>query len=483
MIAIAGKCRHLSALVFLLFLLNGLLASSTGSSSQNGRFPSSPAPPFISKQKTVNVDINEASGESSVGNSTAVAETKEGTRNASCNDIPLWKQQLPFPLNNKTKTLQRILIPGGDYPNGRGISASIGCDVEVFLLGTAHVSKDSSRDVRQLLESVEPDAIFLELCHQRLNLLEASDEIVQEELETDTEKSIRNSNETHGFWNQCRGVFRFGRRKKDGDNKNNKHIDTRSFSSIASSLLSNMQGEYADSLEVELGGEFRAAYQYWKKVVPTGATSYRKVHRVHNVHMILGDRPVTLTLTRAWESLQIWGKVKLMFGLIVSSLRKPNPDELREWMEKILYGDTDLMSESVKDLAKHFPTLAEVILKERDAYMACKLHQTCRRLLAAGSRTRGKRRYRLVAIVGAGHVEGICRWLTTGGSLTTISTVPSSSTTSSKTSDDISPQPPESPEDILSKLIQIKSAISDEDHDYLVHQITEVDPELMNEFS
>jgi pheromone shutdown protein TraB len=521
MIAMAGfTSGHVSLLVFFLFLLNSLLASSTGSSSPDGRIPSSPPPPLplpsssslpsslsssssslpplrpsLSSQN-INLEVIEASNEYSVGNVTSVTTTNGRTQNSN---IPLWKQQLPFPLNNKTKTLQRILIPGGGHPEGED-AFSTGSDVEVFLLGTAHISKDSSRDVRQLLESVEPDAIFLELCHQRLNLLEPSDnddidvDTHQQQHETDEDDTSNNkSNTTGGFWNQCRGLFRRGQnsraKKKKEKTSDEKRIDTRSFSSIASSLMSNMQGNYADSLGVELGGEFRAAYQYWKTVVPHGIGSYRKVNRIHNVHMILGDRPVTLTLTRAWESLRIWGKIKLMVGLLVSSLRKPNPDELREWMENILYGDTDLMSESVTELAKHFPTLAEVILKERDAYMACKLHQTCRRLLIADSRhNRSNRRYRLVAIVGAGHVEGICRWLTTGGSVTTISTVArttASSSSSSKTAKDIdiSQQPPESPEDILSKLIQIKATIPQEDHDYLVHQITELDPELLNEIS
>ena len=76
--------------------------------------------------------------------------------------------------------------------------------------------------------------------------------------------------------------------------------------------------------------------------------------------MILGDRPVSITLTRAWESLRVWGKIKLLVGLFISSLRKPNPEEIKEWMEKILKGDTDLMSESIAELAKHFPTLETV---------------------------------------------------------------------------------------------------------------------------
>lgn len=418
MMAIAGESVHFSLLVFILFLWSSLVSSSTGSS--NGRFPSSSPPPASS-------------------------------------NIPRWKEQLPFPLNNKTKTLQRILMP-----------SNTGSDVEVFLLGTAHVSKDSSRDVRQLLEAVEPDAIFLELCHQRLDLLFPGDkndidaDLQQEE--TFNEELTSNSNSTGGFWNQCRSLLRRGQNPRTNSRtKKEKRIDIRSFSSIASSLLVNIQGENADSLGVELGGEFHAAYEYWKEDDPR----YPSRTRMNNVCMILGDRPFTLTLTRAWESLRIWGKIKLIVGLLVSSLRKPNPEELRAWMENILNGDTDLMSESVAELAKHFPTLAEVILKERDAYMACKLHQTCRKLLSVGIYNRYKQRYRVVAIVGAGHVEGICRWLTTGDSLT-------------KATTDLSHNPAESPEDILSKLIQIKASISELDHGYLVNEITELDPQLFS---
>ena len=67
--------------------------------------------------------------------------------------LPEWRQQLPLELRNKTKTLQRIIVPG---PNG--------CRVEVYLLGTAHVSIDSSRDVRRLLETVDPSDDIVQTC-------------------------------------------------------------------------------------------------------------------------------------------------------------------------------------------------------------------------------------------------------------------------------------------------------------------------------
>ena len=103
-----------------------------------------------------------------------------------------------------------------------------------------------------------------------------------------------------------------------------------------------------------------------------------------------------------------------------------------------------------------------------------------------GGEGNNPRRYRLVAIVGAGHIEGICRWLTTGGSLSATSL--NALNKSEPVAASSSPPPPspqqqqqEQPEDILSQLIQTKSPISDEDQDYLVYEITEINPDLIDD--
>ncbi|VEU40319.1 unnamed protein product [Pseudo-nitzschia multistriata] len=473
--------RPLSILVCVVFIFNSLAAKSH---SLDGSFSSYSQPsaltPLATDQNENELERGALKKNATVTTTTYGKGVPSIQRGNVVNNVPFWKQQLPFPLNNKTDTLRRIVIPTDDHRQSYYPPSS--CEVEVFLLGTAHVSKDSSRDVRLLLESVKPDAIFLELCHQRLNLLEPPNEEdrAQQEQEKKGPESSNELKENGGFLSKLRGMLRRGKKSERSENK---RVDTRSLSSIASSLLTNMQGDFADSLEVELGGEFVAAYQYWKNTVPRDFGNFRRVERKKNVHMILGDRPVSLTLTRGWESLRVWGKIKLLVGLLISSLRKPNPDELREWMDKILNGDSDLMSESVAELAKHFPTLAEVVLKERDAYMACKLQQTCWKLLRQHSvHHKSQRRYRLVAIVGAGHVEGITRWLTKGGSLKSLTTVPETtdSTLLSMRSGEAQ-LTPGSPADILSKLVQIKASIEKEDHDYLVHELTEVNPSFIDE--
>jgi pheromone shutdown protein TraB len=182
-------------------------------------------------------------------------------------------------------------------------------------------------------------------------------------------------------------------------------------SALGTVLLTTVQSDYAESLGVELGSEFRVAHDYCLASHPTVC--------------ILGDRPLQITLVRAWESLRWWGKSKLLLGLLWSCLKKTDPQELREWMQKILMeGESDVLTESIAELRQHFPSLERVILQERDAYMACKLYQCCRILPRRQNHT-------VVAIVGAGHLPGICQWLT--------------NSTESRT-----------PEEILSSLVETK---------------------------
>lgn len=298
--------------------------------------------------------------------------------------IPDWKKVLPHPLPLR-RTLERIHIP---FSNGN--------KVEVFILGTSHVSNDSSADVRVLLESTRPDVVFLELCDQRIPMLAPK-----------SDEDVLPSNST--FWDRVKTV-----EESSGMSRG---------SAIGTVLLTQVQDEYAESLGVELGGEFRAAWEYCERDNPI---------------CILGDRPLKITLCRSWESLSWWGKAKCLAALIWSSFQKPDPQELREWMQNILEGDSDVLTESMAELRKSFPTLDRVILKERDAYLACKIYQTCRHLQRSRNHT-------MVAIVGAGHGPGIRNWLTDGNGQT--------------------------PEDILRGIVETKKM---KDVDNLVNDVTQL---------
>lgn len=302
-----------------------------------------------------------------------------------------WRKPLSLQLQNRKGALQYIRIPVGMTSRNNSL---ITC--QVYLLGTAHISRESCVDSRQLLELVQPDCLFMELCHQRLDMIE--DKLGNME-------NNRSKNDA-----------------KRKDQANNLGISrTAAFGSM---LLSKIQGDYANKLNVSIGGEFKEAFtvaleqqikfnnDHFDFLPHTCNTkNLNESYKVRNgCSVILGDRPVFLTLTRAWESLKCFGKVKLILGLLWSLMRQPNEEELNDWIESILNDPTnDILSESIKELSYHFPSIYTTIISERDKYMASKLLQTVRMLGYAS--INDKRERKIVAVVGAGHILGIMKEL------------------------------------------------------------------------
>jgi pheromone shutdown protein TraB len=294
--------------------------------------------------------------------------------------LPAWKAALPPILQRKgPKTLQRLILG----------------DVEIFLLGTAHVSNDSCRDVQVLLEAVQPSCILVELCEARIPLLDGSDTPTVDEAAAAA--AANETAPTKLSWRE--------RMKQVQDSQGGSQ-----WQAMCTLLLTSVQEDYADTLGVELGGEFRAAHVYWKAQhaqQPAAVAGYSDTVASAFPALILGDRPLSLTLIRAWESLTWWPKLKVMVGLLWSSLRKPDPQEIRDWLAQVLREESDVLTTSLAELRQHFPTLHTTIITERDAWLACKVVQTCRIL-------RSSRQPRVVvAIVGAGHVPGMVVRLTT----------------------------------------------------------------------
>ena len=63
---------------------------------------------------------------------------------------------------------------------------------KVFLVGTAHFSKESQTDVSQVMRAVQPDIVVLELCKSRTNILHMDEEtILSESQNLTTQKAVR----------------------------------------------------------------------------------------------------------------------------------------------------------------------------------------------------------------------------------------------------------------------------------------------------
>ncbi len=113
----------------------------------------------------------------------------------------------------------------------------------------------------------------------------------------------------------------------------------------------------------------------------------------NHIPVVLADRNVRITLRRAWSSMSFWQKMKfLAFGL-AGIFERPELDE--EELAKLR--QKDVLTELLKEMGKFLPVLKHILLDERDLYLSQKIKA------ANGNK--------IVAVVGAGHREGIAQKL------------------------------------------------------------------------
>jgi len=148
----------------------------------------------------------------------------------------------------------------------------------------------------------------------------------------------------------------------------------------ANLALAAYQRRLAEQLGIEPGAELRQA------VLDA---------RERNLPVHLIDREVGLTFRRASERLGWWGRAKLAGGLAASLFvdEKVADDEI----EKLKQGD--MLESSFSEFASDSPEVFETVIAERDRYMAARLRES-----------HGEAR-EVLAVVGAGHLQGMARHL------------------------------------------------------------------------
>lgn len=142
-------------------------------------------------------------------------------------------------------------------------------------------------------------------------------------------------------------------------------------------LLASYQKKLGGRLGVMPGSELLAAAQAAEE---------------QGIRTVLCDRDVRITLRRAWHGTSLWKKCSLVVTLLTSIFDDTELDEerLAELRRQ------DVLSELIREVGAAMPEAKQALIDERDIYMAEKIK-------AAPGR-------RLVAVVGAGHLEGIrCR--------------------------------------------------------------------------
>lgn len=149
---------------------------------------------------------------------------------------------------------------------------------------------------------------------------------------------------------------------------------------LAQLALGGYQRRLAEQFGIEPGAEMRAAID---------------TAREQDKPVALIDRDVGITLKRAQRSLGWWQRWVLLNGLFFGlfSREKLTEDDI----EQLKQGD--MLTGAFTEFAAEAPALFQALISERDEYMAAEL----RRRAAPGQR--------VLAVVGAGHLDGIARAL------------------------------------------------------------------------
>ena len=208
---------------------------------------------------------------------------------------------------------------------------------EIILVGTAHVSQKSVDLVHDVIEAEQPDCVCVELDEKRFESLSQKDRWQN----LDIKEIIRK-----------------------------KQLSTL----MVNLTLASYQKKLGDQLGVIPGSELLEATQTAK---------------AHNIPISLCDRDVRVTLRRAWKKTSIFKKGYLLASLFASLFDTTEIDEQK--LDELK--DSDALSELLNEMGEALPEIKQVLIDERDTFLAEKIKTS------AGQK--------LVAVVGAGHVQGI----------------------------------------------------------------------------
>ncbi|MCL1994156.1 MAG: TraB/GumN family protein [Spirochaetes bacterium] len=214
---------------------------------------------------------------------------------------------------------------------------------EVYLIGTAHISRESVEEVKKTITLEKPDMVCVELDQGRYNSLT---------------------------------------QKEQWENLNVSKVikEGKGFLLMANLALSSFQRRLGKDLGVKPGEEMKVAVET--------ATSL-------GIAYSFCDREVQITLRRAWARCGFWSKCKLIAALLANSF---STEKLGEQEIEDLKKQNE-MDGMMSDLADYLPGVKETLIDERDRYMAAKIWNSV-------PDTAGQKK-RIIAVIGAGHLQGI----------------------------------------------------------------------------
>jgi pheromone shutdown protein TraB len=216
-------------------------------------------------------------------------------------------------------------------------------DKEIIIVATAHVSKKSRDEVRMVIDTEKPDSVCVELDQKRYKTI----------LDKDPYSSM-----------DIVKVIKEGK----------------TIIVLVNLLLSSFQRKIAKNMDVQPGAEMIQGI---------------KSAEEHSANIVLADRDIQITFKRIWRKANLWEKLKLL-SQILGSFILSGDDIKEEEIEKLK--TADILDGAINLLWKSFPLIKEVLLDERDRFIAHNIRNA-----------QGKK---IVAVLGAAHVPGVMNYLT-----------------------------------------------------------------------
>lgn len=190
---------------------------------------------------------------------------------------------------------------------------------ELILIGTAHVSKHSADQVKEVIELEQPDSVCVELDEQRYQSI------------TDGDR-----------WKEM-DIFKVIKERKA----------TLLLMNLA---ISSFQRRMAKQFDISPGQE-----------MIQGIESANDV----GAELVLADRNIQITFSRIWHEIGFLGKVKLLMQLIFSIFSNESITE--EEMEKMK--SQDMLDSMLQDFTENFPRLKKPLIDERDQFLSQKIKE------------------------------------------------------------------------------------------------------------
>jgi len=192
-------------------------------------------------------------------------------------------------------------------------------DKEIILIGTAHVSRQSAEQVKEVIDREQPDSVCIELDEQRY-------------------QSIIDNNK----WRQT-DIFKVIKDKKA----------TLLLMNLA---ISSFQNRMAKQFDIKPGQE-----------MIQGIASANE----NGAEIVLADRNIQTTFSRIWHNLGWTGKSQLLTSVFFSIFSKDTISE--EEMENMKSKDT--LNAVLAEFTETFPKLKTPLIDERDQYLAQKIKE------------------------------------------------------------------------------------------------------------